>query len=92
MVVGPQIQGIQAKAWHPLFLTPLGLVSSSWQSTNRFLDVHILIIKRSDYRQFFQAVLWKETQCITHCSYLDISISPKLSEKSDDFLDLILAQ
>ena len=28
----------------------------------------------------------------THCSYLDISISPKSSEKSDDFPDLTLAQ
>ena len=27
-----------------------------------------------------------------HCSYLEISISPKFSEKSDDFQDLTLAQ
>ena len=28
----------------------------------------------------------------SHCSYLDISISPKSSEKSADFPDLTLAQ
>ena len=28
----------------------------------------------------------------SHCSYLDISISPKSSEKSGDFPDLTLAQ
>ena len=28
----------------------------------------------------------------SHCSYLDISISPKSSEKSDDFPNLTLAQ
>ena len=49
MVVGPQIQVTQSKVWHPLYLTPLGLASSSWKSTNHFLDVHILIIKRSEY-------------------------------------------
>ena len=29
---------------------------------------------------------------ISHCSYLDISISPKISEKSYYFLDFTLAQ
>ena len=29
---------------------------------------------------------------ISHCSYLNISISPKFSEKSDDFVVLTLAQ
>ena len=57
MVVGPQIQVIQTKVWHPLFLTPLGLVSSCWQSTNHFLDVHILMMKRSYYRHFFLSLL-----------------------------------
>jgi len=28
----------------------------------------------------------------SHCSYLDVSISPGFSEKGDDFQDLTLAQ
>ena len=34
----------------------------------------------------------EEVRGAAHCSYLEISISPKFSEKSDDFLDLTLAQ
>ena len=66
MVVGPQIQVTQSKVWHPLCLTPLGLASSSWQSTNHFLNVHILMIKRSDYRHFFLAVLWEAHAALTN--------------------------
>ena len=76
MVVGPQIQATQSKVWHPLYLTPLGLASSSWKSTNHFLDVHILIIKRSDYRQFFQAVLWKETFTKLRVNLISLSVLP----------------